>query len=182
MKVAVIYSSMTGNTEKLARGIFDKIQGHEKDLFNLKDKPDISGYDIVACGFWIDRSTANKEMGEFISGIRDKKVFLFGTMGHLPDSDHGEKSMANVVGLVDDSCKIIGYFMACGKINMRVLEGIKHMKAETIGEKAFKAHMLDEKNLIVYKILGDHVNDADIDYCSARLNERIYIEECLAKL
>src|SRR3712207_7258451 len=81
MKVAVVYSSMTGNTEKLARGIFDRIEGHEKEIFNLKDKPDISGFDIVACGFWVDKSTANKDMKEFIESIRDSKVFLFGTMG-----------------------------------------------------------------------------------------------------
>lgn len=182
MKVAVVYGSLSGNTERLAKGIFDKIQGFEKSLFNIKENPNIDDYDVVISGFWIDKSFPHKEMKEFISNLRNKKVFLFGTMGHFPDSEHGENCSRNMVGLIHESCKMIGYFLCNGKIDVRVLEGIKHMKAETVGEKAFKAHMLDEKNLLKYKILGEHVNEDDIAYCSSRVNERLKMEEELEKL
>lgn len=107
---------------------------------------------------------------------------MFGTMGFFPDSEHGENCSKNSVSIVDESCEVIGYFICNGKVDIRLLEGIKHMKAETIGEKAFKAHMLDEKNLVKYRLLGNHVNEDDIAYCSARLNERLLMEVEIAKL
>ena len=52
MKIAVVYGSLTGNTERLARGVFDRISPeYEKDLFDIKDKPDLKDYDVIAFGF-----------------------------------------------------------------------------------------------------------------------------------
>ena len=56
------------------------------------------------------------------------------------------------------------------------------MKPKNMGEEIFKKHMLDEKNLIRYKMLGDHVNETDIEFCSARFNERIAIKAAIDSL
>ena len=82
MKIAIVYGSLTGNTERLAKGVFDRIAPeHEKALFNIKDNPDLSDYDVVGFGFWVDRSFPFKAMKELISETRNKEVFLMGTMG-----------------------------------------------------------------------------------------------------
>lgn len=183
MKVAVIYGSLTGNTKKLAEGVFNKIPSQfDKKLFNEKDDFNLDEFDTVICAFWVDRSNAHKAMKDIISSIRNKNVFLLGTMGFFPDSEHGVDSMNNALSLVDSSCNIIGYFMCNGKVDMNLLKRIGQMKAETVGEKAFKAHMLDEKNLVKYKMLGDHTNDLDVEYASARVNERLLMEDAISKL
>lgn len=60
MKVAVVYGSLTGNTERLAKGIFEKIEGFEKDIFNIKENPNVDDYDVVVAGFWIDKSFSSQ--------------------------------------------------------------------------------------------------------------------------
>lgn len=183
MKVAVVYGSLSGNTKKLAEGVYNNLPSQfDKALFNEKDDFNLDEFDAVVCGFWVDRSVAHKAMKEIISSLRNKKVFLLGTMGFFPDSDHGVDSMSNTIKLLDESCNLIGYFMCNGKVDMKLLERIAQMKAETIGEKAFKAHMLDEKNIIKYKMLAEHTNDLDVEYASARVNERLLMEDAISKL
>lgn len=183
MKVAVVYSSLTGNTKKLANGVFDKIPSNfEKAIFNEKDEFDLSEYDVIVPAFWVDKSFPNKSMKNLIQELRNKKIFFMGTMGFFPDSKHGRDCAENTESIIDKSCEILGYFICNGKVDMELLKKISKMKAETVGEKAFKAHMLDEKNILRYKILGEHTTDLDVDYASARLNERLLMEEEIAKL
>lgn len=182
MKIAIVYSSLSGNTKKLAQGMFDSIEGHEKKIFDIKENPDISDFDIVATGFWIDKSFPNNPMKDFIASLRDKKVFLFGTMGFFPDSSHGENCIANSKSLVDESNDLIGYFICNGKISEKLLARIPQLKADTPGMKGFIAAMTDKKNLTKFDILAEHVNEDDIKYCSARFNERIRMEEAIANL
>ena len=183
MKVAIVYSSLTGNTKKLAEGVFNKIPSNfEKSIFNENDKYDISEYDIVVPAFWIDRAFPNKSMKKFISELKNKKIFFMATMGFFPDSRHGRDCAENTLSIIDKSCEVLGYFICNGKVDLKLLKNISKMKAETVGEKAFKAHMLDEKNILRYKILGEHTTDLDVDYASARLNERLLMEDEIAKL
>lgn len=183
MKIAVVYRSLTGNTERLARGVFDRISPeYEKALFDIKDKPDLKDYDVIAFGFWVDRSFPYKAMKDLISETRDKDVFLMGTMGYYPDSDHGQACIKNSVSLVDKSCNLMGYFICNGKVDTKLLERMAQIKPKNMGEEIFKKHMLDEKNLIRYKKLGEHVNETDIEFCSARFNERIAIKAAIDSL
>lgn len=183
MKVAVVYDSITGNTKKLAEGVYNSISSDfEKALFELKNGCDIADYDVVVAAFWVDRSAPNKTMKDFISSLKNKKIFLLGTMGFFPDSEHGRDCIDRALELVDSSSEVIGYFICNGKINLQLLEKIQHMKASNPTEEAFKAHILDEKNLIRYKVLGEHTNDLDVEYASARVNERLLIEDQLSKI
>lgn len=48
-KWAVIYSSVTGNTKKIAEAIAE--QAGDADIFRVQDAPeDLSGYEVVAIG------------------------------------------------------------------------------------------------------------------------------------
>ena len=183
MKIALIYNSLTGNTKKLAEGVFKNIPAkYEKSIFEVDDDFNIDTYDTIIAAFWVDRSAPNQKMKDFLSKLRDKKVFLLGTMGFFPDSSHGRDCIDNSIKLLDSSCEIIGYFICNGKINTKLLEKIGKMKTNNSSEEAFKAHSLDKKNIIRYKILGNHTNDLDVEYASARVNERLLIEEELSLL
>ena len=53
MKTLVVYSSRTGNTEKVARAVAEGL--HDCDVYAVKDAPNPSGYDFVAVGYWVDK-------------------------------------------------------------------------------------------------------------------------------
>lgn len=52
MKIAIVYWSKNGTTEKAANIIGDKLSDNEVDLFDLQidPDPDVSGYDMVIIG------------------------------------------------------------------------------------------------------------------------------------
>ncbi|WP_304206188.1 flavodoxin family protein [Peptostreptococcus russellii] len=183
MKIALVYNSLTGNTKKLAEGVFENIpEKYTKNIFEIDDDFDIELYDIVIPTFWVDRSAPNAKMKDFILKLRNTKVFLLATMGFFPDSEHGRDCIENSLKLLDSSCELIGYFICNGKVNTKLLEKMGKMKTNSPSEEAFKAHMLDSKNLIKYRILGEHTNDLDVEYASARVNERLFIEEEISLL
>ena len=87
MRTCIVYSSRTGNTravgERLAEGL-------ELPLFRVEEAPS-AGYDCFILGFWTWRGGPDAAMAAFMSRLRDKDVFFFGTMVAGPDSPHAER-------------------------------------------------------------------------------------------
>ncbi|WP_371377771.1 flavodoxin family protein [Sporomusa aerivorans] len=128
MKTLIVYSSLTGNTKKVAEAV-QEVFGEAAELFPVEEKPPADGYDLVAVGFWVDRGTADKKAQDYITGLRNKKVALFATLGAYPDSEHAQKSMANAVALIDDSNQFIGSFICQGKVDPKLVEQFKNLPA-----------------------------------------------------
>ena len=89
MRSLVVYSSRTGNTQKVARAIFD-ILPHEKEIFTVEKAPPADGYDFVAIGFWVDKGQPDEKAVAYMLTVQDTAVGLFGTLGAKPDSDHAQ--------------------------------------------------------------------------------------------
>ena len=75
MDYLVVYTSNTGNTEKVAMKIFDSIPGRSKDIQRLEELRDGEA-DTYFVGFWNDRGTCGSRVMEFLSGLHGKKVAL----------------------------------------------------------------------------------------------------------
>ena len=97
MKKLVIFSTLTGNTEKIANAIFSVIEG-DKELLNVKDSDKINpdDYEKIIVGYWVDKGDADEKIKAFMSKINNKTVATFGTLGAKADSDHAKKCMAAV--------------------------------------------------------------------------------------
>jgi flavodoxin len=119
MKSLVVYSSRTGNTEKVARAIHRRL-GAEAVLAALPGAPEPEGFDFVALGFWVDKGTADKESLEYIKKLSGKKVGLFMTLGAPPDSRHAQKSMADVKALLEPRNTVVREFICQGKIDPKL--------------------------------------------------------------
>ena len=81
MKKLIVFSTLTGNTEKIANAIFSEIKG-DKEIFNVKETQniDVNDYDKIIIGYWVDREDADEVSKIFMSKIKNKTIKLIFTM------------------------------------------------------------------------------------------------------
>ncbi|MGS5516620.1 flavodoxin family protein BilS [Clostridioides difficile] len=119
MKSLILYSSLTGNTKKIAYSIYDVIQG-EKDIKNISELVDDSinyeNYDIVFIGYWVDKGICDKNSKQVLENIHNKKIALFGTMGASTKGSYGASIIEKVESIVSKDNENLGSFICQGKI------------------------------------------------------------------
>ena len=81
MKVMVVYMSLSGNTKKIAKAIFQEIQ-EEKEIKELNEVDDLEGYDLAFVGFPMHGFGVPEEAQSFLEKhCVGKKIALFITHG-----------------------------------------------------------------------------------------------------
>ena len=61
MKIAIVYSSRTGNTKMIAEAVRE-VMPEGAVLCSVEDAPDPAEFDLLARGFWVDKGQADKAM------------------------------------------------------------------------------------------------------------------------
>ena len=79
MKTQVLYKSRTGNTEKIAKAIFEAIPGNDKDIAAFQGQTDYNMGDLYFIGFWTDRGSASVDVLDYLGSLQGKRIALFGT-------------------------------------------------------------------------------------------------------
>ncbi len=120
MKALVVYSSQTGNTEKLAKAVQDALPGGTECL-PVDQAPEPAGYDFVAVGFWFKAGQPDPKSAEYLQKIQGAKVFLFATHGAAADSSHAATGMATARELAAGG-NVAGHFNCPGEVNAKHLE------------------------------------------------------------
>lgn len=120
MKSLVVFSSRTGNTQQVARAIYNALP-EPKEIFSAKEAPDPSAYDFLALGFWVDKGTVNAGAAKYMETVKDKKIGLFGTLGAYPDSDHAKQCLEKAKTLVQGN-DILGEFLCQGKVDPALIK------------------------------------------------------------
>lgn len=121
MKTAIIYSSKTGNTKKVAEAILKGMPGGT-ELHAVETAPSPDAFDVIAIGFWVDKGTADAKAAAYMQTIRNKKVMTFFTLGAYPDSDHARTSLAAAESLYGEGCECLGSFGCQGAIDPKLIE------------------------------------------------------------
>ena len=144
MKVLVTYLSNSGNTEKLAKAIFDGVEG-EKMLRPMKEVDDTSGYDMLFVGFPVIAKGAPRRAKKFLSRhAQGKKVALFVTHGMPATMDMLVPMLDNcwtaaqgsqLVGRMDCQGKLAGWMASAFRLypNAEVRRWVR-AGGESIGE------------------------------------------------
>ena len=110
MKVLIAYMSLTGNTKKIAKAIFEEIQD-EKEIKEISEIENFEGYDIVFVGFpvhkfgppeniknLLEKQAKNKNIALFITHAMPKSMeMLEGILGKCKDP----ACEANLLGIFD---------------------------------------------------------------------------------
>lgn len=123
MKSLVLVSSKTGNTYKIARYV-QKGFGCGCDLKRTTEKYDLSAYDTVLVGFWLDSGHVDNDSLAVLKSLYYKKVGIFGTLGGDPQSEAAAKVMQSAIAALKEGHRgnrLLGTFWVQGKISKQVL-------------------------------------------------------------
>ncbi|MEG1847868.1 MAG: flavodoxin family protein [Lachnospiraceae bacterium] len=127
MKTNVVYMSKTGNTEKLAKEIFNTIPGKDKDIREFEVNHQSSEGDIYFVGFWVNRGTCSMDLLEYLSGLHQKKIAIFGTCGMGSDEAYYKRIEDNIQVWLPEDCEYAGAFLCQGKMPMSVRDKYTEM-------------------------------------------------------
>ena len=162
MKALVTYYSQTGNTEKLARAIYDAIH-FEKELIPIKDIKSSRGYDIIFVGFPVQAHSVPPAAHAFFKNLPDKQpIALFCTHGSLRGGHLPKQAIEHGISLASKA-RVLGTFGVRGKVNPRVIDALmKSLEHQAWAEEAQGAI--------------DHPTDADL------ADGKSFAKEILAKI
>lgn len=136
MKVLVVWSSVTGNTEKIARAAARGCPGAQ--VCAVDKAPDPAGFGPVFLAFWCDKGEIDANSLAYLDRIRDAAkakgapidVAFFGTMGGEPESERARQWLQRKVAeqaAAGEFIRPIGARLWQGRIDPQVVERMKRM-------------------------------------------------------
>lgn len=125
MTCAIVYSSRTGNTRRLA----ETLQASLPQACLYMGPPDDAALaaDRLYIGFWTDKGTCDAGVADFLSKVSGKEVFLFGTAGFGGEPAYFESILGRVAQCLGPGNTVIGTFMCQGRMPMAVRERYEKM-------------------------------------------------------
>lgn len=154
MKISIIFSSVTGNTQKIAHSI-GAICPDNTPIFSIQQAPDPQKYDLLLLGFWVRRGAPDSEMTTYMQQISRRKVAYFGTLGAYPDSPHALQVVKNTNTLLKDNT-ILGGFLSQGKIHNSLTETMRK------NTQLRSYHPMTPERLARHKEAAKHPNKEDL--------------------
>ncbi|NPU85360.1 MAG: hypothetical protein HPY65_12860 [Syntrophaceae bacterium] len=136
MKALVTYFSMSGNTEKVARAIFEAIDA-EKAIKSIKDTQSTEGFDILFIGFPVHAHSVPEAAQPIIRNLKaGQKVAFFSTHGSLRGGQLARQAFEDALGLAVKAT-VLGHFGCRGKVDPRIIEMLlKQPEHKAWGEEA----------------------------------------------
>ncbi|HJA29282.1 MAG TPA: flavodoxin family protein [Candidatus Olsenella pullicola] len=147
MNYAIICSSRTGNTEKLA-------QRARKVLGERNEVPVVDA-DLVLLGSWTDKGGLDPALEDELPRLAGKRVFLFGTCGFGGSQAYYDHVLDRFASALPEGAQVVGSFMCQGQMPPTVRE--RYVKMAEQDPERF-APMIENFD----RALG-HPNAADLD-------------------
>ncbi|MFI3226620.1 MAG: flavodoxin family protein [Clostridia bacterium] len=127
MKKAIVFSTISGQTEKLAKVILDKVG--EVDYYGVPSEEALNA-DVIYVGCWTQAFTCPPNIKDFLEKLNGKKVFLFMTAGYNSSDIYFAPIMQSVKANINTTNEIIGEFICQGAVSPQKQEAIKKMDIE----------------------------------------------------
>jgi flavodoxin I len=124
MKALVAYYSDTGNTEKLARAIYEGIEQAEKEILHIKEVKDVEDSNIIFCGFPVQSHSVPGKVEAFIKSIPEgKKLAFFATHGSLRGGQLAIQAFHSALSLTSKTT-VLGTFGCRGKVKSSIIDAL----------------------------------------------------------
>lgn len=137
MSYAIVYSSRTGNTARLAKALQEFLPEQECVYVGPPDPKALSA-DTLYVGFWTDKGTCDAGTAGFLPDLREQSVFLFGTAGFGGDDAYFARILDRVKKLLPAGVTVRGTFMCQGKMPQTV-----RMRYEVMDDSPQRTAMLE---------------------------------------
>ena len=95
MKIAIVYSSNTGNTKMLAETIKNALSDKDIAYFG-KVNDGIPDSDLYIIGSWTNKGNASLDIQNFLNKLRNKKIAYFATAGYGGSDPHFEDIISDL--------------------------------------------------------------------------------------
>lgn len=155
--IGIVYSSKSGNTELLANSLNFM---ESKYCFSVENIGKMEPVDLLCVGFWCDKGDCDERMQQFLSTLKNQKIFLFGTAGYGRSKEYFERILTNVEKHIDDSNAVVGTYMCQGKMPLSI-------------RKKFESNPEMLRN---FDLALKHPNDKDVDGLLKSVNHVLYNE------
>lgn len=115
MIYAVQYSSVTGNTRRVAEAVRGALP--DKDCLACGEISDsIPQAPVIFVGFWTDKGSCGETVQKFLSRLHGKKVALFGTAGFGGSPDYFQGILSRVAACLPGDAVLVDGFMCQGRM------------------------------------------------------------------
>jgi len=123
MKALVTYYSETGNTEKVARTIYDAISV-AKEIKPVDEVGGVEGYDIIFCGFPVHAHSVPGKAQPFIKALpAGQNIAFFSTHGSLRGGQLPKQAFEEAIGLASKAT-ILGHFGCRGQVGQKIIDAL----------------------------------------------------------
>ncbi len=157
MSYAIICSSKTGNTEKLAQ--------RAREVLGEKGEGPVADADLVLLGSWTDKGGMDPALADSLPQLVGKRVFLFGTCGFGGSQAYYDRVLDRFAAALPEGAQVVGRFMCQGQMPPAVRE--RYVKMAEQDPKKFEP-MIENFD----RALG-HPDDADLDAFEAALRSAL---------
>ena len=148
MKVAIIYSSITGNTKLLAETIKSEIK--EEIVYFGKPINEEIDADVYFIGSWTNKGDAANDIINFLKNLKNKKIVYFGTAGYGGSTVYYDTLFSRVKQYIDSSNTIVGHFYCQGKMPTQVKERYIKMITENPNDKNLKVSLKNFEDALTH--------------------------------
>lgn len=159
MKIVWIYSSLSGNTKRLAQGLKARYTG-PSEIYDIKEYPGDSGDLYVLCS-WIDKGKPDVKSIDLASQMKGKEVYAIATLGAQPDSAHGQHCKASMGEIYGES-QLLGLDLVQGSVSQAMIDKFKDLPLD-------HPHALTQERLARYKAIEASPTEAEIDQAYEKL-------------
>lgn len=167
MHITVYYSSITGNTKKLAVYMAQRLRLSEYQVELTESSLALKeGYieegqtDIIILAFWCRRSGLDEVSAELLSRRRGRRIIGIGTIGGDAGGTYGDRVRRNVREAIEKENICLGVEICQGAINLKRVERRRYLPKES------KHYVSPDKYERFLRTQG-HPNQEDIESIAA---------------
>ena len=88
MKGLIVYSSLSGNTKKIAEAIAEVAEDSELISVREFQSSMLANFDLFYIGYWVDKGDCDAATLRLLAQLKDKRIVLFGTLGAAEQTEY----------------------------------------------------------------------------------------------
>lgn len=158
MNIAIIYKSVSGNTELIAEAIGKALKD---DVVYIGEPKEGINADLCFVGSWTDKGTCCAEISDYLKTLENKRIAYFGTAGFGGSEEYYHSLFERIKSICPASNEMKDYFFCQGKMPMSVRNRYVEMMKEHPDDKRLEVSI---KN---FDLALEHPNEADLKAAEA---------------